>query len=304
MYCSSCGKQIAEDSNFCDGCGSNIITNKVNEFYGVASKSTRLAHLILDNIFSYFIFLAIGTLMMFTLKENIAAVIMVPFTFLYFFLYYLVPEFYWQKTIGKLITKTKVVREDGNRPTFGQILIRTLARLIPFEVFSFLFTPIGWHDSLSKTIVVPKNYEINDIKKIRINFKVTENKTNPAITVIIVILFCLFIIGFMATLGIENFNNAKQKSRDAKRVSDITIIDAALHIYYEENMKYPERLLDLVPKYIDKIPSEVEPVDGNCSIIDNFYKYTYIDSRNYTLSFCLGVGSGKYSAGKTTLTSN
>lgn len=74
-------------------------------------------------------------------------------------LYYILPEAIMGITIGKLITGTRVIREDGNDPTFGQLIGRTLARMIPFEPLSFLFgdKTVGWHDSLSGTRVVRKN---------------------------------------------------------------------------------------------------------------------------------------------------
>ena len=68
--------------------------------------------------------------------------------------YYILTESWFQKTLGKLLTKTKVVSLEGNKPTFIQIVFRTLSRSIPFEYFSFLFTVEGIHDRLSKTRVV------------------------------------------------------------------------------------------------------------------------------------------------------
>lgn len=59
------------------------------------------------------------------------------------------------RTLGKYITKCKVVRYDGSEPEFKEVLIRSLCRLIPFEQFSFLGEDgKGWHDSISKTYVV------------------------------------------------------------------------------------------------------------------------------------------------------
>lgn len=58
------------------------------------------------------------------------------------------------RSIGKYITKTKVVLEDGTEPTFNKVLVRTLCRLIPFDAFSFLGEGTGWHDSIPDTIVV------------------------------------------------------------------------------------------------------------------------------------------------------
>ncbi|MBX7224601.1 MAG: RDD family protein [Chitinophagales bacterium] len=65
-------------------------------------------------------------------------------------------------TLGKLITKTKVVKEN-NLPTKPvDIIARTLVRLLPFNAVSFLWGEnngrnsyaTGWHDQWTKTKVV------------------------------------------------------------------------------------------------------------------------------------------------------
>ena len=70
--------------------------------------------------------------------------------------YFVITEALFQRTLAKFLTGTRVVRADGGRPSFGQIIGRSFARLIPFEAFSFLGgrKPVGWHDSLSGTRVV------------------------------------------------------------------------------------------------------------------------------------------------------
>jgi hypothetical protein len=51
-----------------------------------------------------------------------------------------------------------VVDENGNKPEYQTIMIRSLCRLIPFDALSFLgATSRGWHDSISRTYVVQKN---------------------------------------------------------------------------------------------------------------------------------------------------
>ena len=61
------------------------------------------------------------------------------------------------RTLGKLITGTIVVNENGKKPDFGTVFKRSLCRLIPFNAISFLFNPgLGWHDSISDTYVVNK----------------------------------------------------------------------------------------------------------------------------------------------------
>ncbi len=71
-----------------------------------------------------------------------------------FFTYYIFMEHNFQKTLGKLITKTKVVRNDGHRAELGDIVRRTFCRLLPFDNVSYLFTRDGFHDCLSDTTVI------------------------------------------------------------------------------------------------------------------------------------------------------
>lgn len=69
--------------------------------------------------------------------------------------YYVFFESLTGRTPGKLLTGTRVVDEQGQKPSFGQILGRSLARMLPFEPLSFFGAENrGWHDSLSKTYVV------------------------------------------------------------------------------------------------------------------------------------------------------
>jgi uncharacterized RDD family membrane protein YckC len=68
--------------------------------------------------------------------------------------YYILCEAIFGRTLGKLITGTRVVTLDGGKPGFAKILGRSVARLVPFEPFSFLAGPNGWHDRWSGTRVV------------------------------------------------------------------------------------------------------------------------------------------------------
>jgi uncharacterized RDD family membrane protein YckC len=64
-------------------------------------------------------------------------------------------EYLTGRTLAKYITKTKVIDENGEKPDFKKILLRTLSRIFPFEPLSFLVSGnTGWHDEWSKTIVV------------------------------------------------------------------------------------------------------------------------------------------------------
>ena len=63
------------------------------------------------------------------------------------------------RSLGKLITGTKVVAIDGAVPTTKDFFIRNVSRLVPFDALSF-FGNTGWHDNWSETRVVKiKDFE-------------------------------------------------------------------------------------------------------------------------------------------------
>jgi uncharacterized RDD family membrane protein YckC len=69
--------------------------------------------------------------------------------------YFFITEGIFGRSIGKLITGTVLVDENGEKPDFGTVVKRSFCRLIPFDNFSFLGSR-GWHDSISDTYVVNK----------------------------------------------------------------------------------------------------------------------------------------------------
>lgn len=72
-------------------------------------------------------------------------------------LYYVVFEGIFKTTIGKLITRTKIIRLDNEKVNFIDILLRTLCRFIPLEQLSFLSEKsVGWHDRISETRIITK----------------------------------------------------------------------------------------------------------------------------------------------------
>jgi uncharacterized RDD family membrane protein YckC len=56
-------------------------------------------------------------------------------------------------TLGKLITGTRALREDGQELSFKNALLRSLSRLVPLEAFS-AFGGYPWHDSWTGTMVI------------------------------------------------------------------------------------------------------------------------------------------------------
>ncbi|HMF42775.1 MAG TPA: RDD family protein [Polyangia bacterium] len=120
-----------------------------------ASLGLRFANFVIDGIIERVLFAVVGVAALRAMNpEGWGLMVGVLFALLFFVGYYVILEAAFGWTIGKLITGTRVVDDDGNKPAVLRVLGRTLARLIPFEVFSFLFANAGWHDSLSGTRVV------------------------------------------------------------------------------------------------------------------------------------------------------
>lgn len=126
----------------------------------------RFFNFLLDTVFFYIIFAAVSTIWTSILltsgdATNPAAMASMM-AYLYIAVYgiylgyYIFFEYKFGKTIGKMATNTKVVRKDGTKPTLTNIIGRTFSRFIPFEAFSLISShlPVGWHDSLSGTMVV------------------------------------------------------------------------------------------------------------------------------------------------------
>ena|ERR1700754_5109100 len=59
------------------------------------------------------------------------------------------------KSIGKLFTGSRAVNSDGTRIGLRKAFLRSLSRLVPFEVFSGLGSPCyPWHDRWTGTLVI------------------------------------------------------------------------------------------------------------------------------------------------------
>lgn len=79
------------------------------------------------------------------------------YSYIICFLYYFLSESIFRNTLGKFVTRTKVIRINGQKLRIQDALIRSLLRLIPLEQLTFISAhPVGVHDSLSNTRVINK----------------------------------------------------------------------------------------------------------------------------------------------------
>ncbi len=311
MFCTNCGNQLNDGIVFCPKCGVKVGSNEVKVM--PASSGKRLANYFLDRflvLVAVFVIIFGLTLILHPKDGSGIGSIISLLGFVIVPIYYILTEYFFQKTPAKYATKTKVVKKDGSRPDFWDILGRNAARIIPFEQFSFLFKDIGWHDSLSGTLVVPDDYTSEQIQLINPNSK---GKKSIGLIIVAIIIGAIFFIGLIASVVLVSLNSARAKSRDAKRMADIRQIMTGLELVYNDYDTYPEALNnEMTSKYITPVPVAPTPADGECGN-DNEYTYTplelelneagnYYSYRSYNLTFCLGEATANFGPGKHTAT--
>ncbi|MBU2051903.1 type II secretion system GspH family protein [Patescibacteria group bacterium] len=77
-----------------------------------------------------------------------------------------------------------------------------------------------------------------------------KNKGFTLIELIVVI----SIIGVLASLIINNLNEARSRSRDAKRKQELSGLKTALRLYYNDYQTYPLSLDDFPTIYMKQLP--------------------------------------------------
>jgi len=150
---------------------------------------------------------------------------------------------------------------------------------------------------------------------------------------LIELLVVIAIIGLLSTLAVVSLNNARERARDSKRISDVKQMQTALEMYYTECGMYPEAddsgsepVLDpsaangcdgstTFGDFLADIPEAPTPPDGSCDDTQNNYDYRQCDEdgscdatlacggastancASYALQYCLGSPTGGVSGG-------
>jgi general secretion pathway protein G len=121
---------------------------------------------------------------------------------------------------------------------------------------------------------------------------------------LIELLVVIAIIAILSTVVMAGLNSARAKGRDAKRLSDIKQVQAALELYYDTNGGYPVQATagtlgtvlntSLFTTYMNPLPANPAP---------NGATYTYSGTASlYTIGFTLEGQSGSLSLGARTAT--
>jgi len=112
------------------------------------------------------------------------------------------------------------------------------------------------------------------------------------------LLVVIAIIGVLASIVMVSLTTARQKGRDARRISDIKNIQLALETYYNDNLKYPTSLYGgaLAPTYMALVPTD--PSGTSCGgTTGGQYCYTAINSASPASTNCIGNVPTKYHLG-------
>ena len=160
-----------EEANYTQPVESELSDQLISEIQLVpATTGQRFLNYLIDNLLlqyglSILTGTAVGMLLallfpdyMLGLSQSTDSFALLPLAYLVVIVNYLVYYTICEKafkgyTLGKLITGTRAIREDGTELTFKDALLRSLSRMVPFEAFS-AFGGYPWHDSWTKTRVI------------------------------------------------------------------------------------------------------------------------------------------------------
>jgi uncharacterized RDD family membrane protein YckC len=177
MECTRCHAEVGEGAQYCTRCGAAIevvperplfaatrgLEPKLGDDLDRASMGQRFVNFVVD----WFAGLTFSIVVMMPAIILIAALdpenaelspghelLARAAAMVGFWAYFVLCEASIGRTIGKLLTGTRVVRLDGSRPDLSTIMRRSAARLVPFEPLSGFSSSGPWHDRWTDTAVV------------------------------------------------------------------------------------------------------------------------------------------------------
>lgn len=158
------------------------VTRMIRRNPEVVKQGVRFGYFLIDVVFYYIFTIIVGVIIGLVVVATDNVEMLRPGTsfntllnwmgYPLFFIYYGAFEGTMGTSLGKLICGYTVINERAEKVGFGQAMLRTLCRFIPFEAFS-CFAERGWHDTLSKTYVVKKSEKI-ELQKLLGNFSDTQ----------------------------------------------------------------------------------------------------------------------------------
>lgn len=146
-----------------------------------------------------------------------------------------------------------------------------------------------------------------------------QKKNNRTGFTLIELLVVVAIIALLSSIALISLMSARQKSRDAKRLGDMTQMASAMELYFNTMKGYPSSPIagipgGLTPSFTAQVPSSPVPPDNGCELVNyppggNGSQYYYYPSGNsyviggqtvypdYAYYFCLGNATGNFGPG-------
>lgn len=136
-----------------------------------ATKGQRLVNFLIDTIVYWIVAAVCGIIFSFIYFSSYITeygytdpAVTNRFTILLYVVFYIVYVVYFTmlegilkgRTIGKYVSGTIAMNEDGTTLTWKKAFLRSLVRIIPFEPLIAIFTSYPWHDDFTSTVVVKK----------------------------------------------------------------------------------------------------------------------------------------------------
>ena len=275
MHCTNCGNPLPENAKFCNVCAAPVAGAATAMTYAPAthpvpapatmpaaipptagmpaavspaslplvmpaSMGQRFANTFIDSVVVNLAVFGLSAAIGVFAHSGALEVVLIVLLCVVMFGYHLIMESVWQVTLGKLLTGTKVVDRLGNKPSFWKILGRTACRIIPFEWISFLFHghPIGLHDQLSGTLVVPSRLTPAEVQSINPEELNKSSHSNPLVIILVIVgVVMVFIasIGIFSAVVLASLNTARVKGNDAAIKASMDTIRTQAALYYDEN---------------------------------------------------------------------
>jgi prepilin-type N-terminal cleavage/methylation domain-containing protein len=140
---------------------------------------------------------------------------------------------------------------------------------------------------------------------------------------LIEILVVVAIISLLSSIALIGLKSAREKSRNVKRLADMTQMNTGLELYNAQNKGYPDSVngipQGMTPSFATMLPTSPMPADGLCDqltnpagVAANTYYYAPTGTSavvngitvypDYAYYFCLGAQTGNFQSGVRTLT--